>query len=36
LRGTLADGYGPYASEAVSKFIVQVEEIQKQIPLADA
>jgi hypothetical protein len=36
VKGTLADGYGPYASEEVSKFIVQVEEIQKQIPLADA
>lgn len=36
IRGTLADGYGAYASEDVSKFIVQVEEIQKQIPLKDA
>jgi hypothetical protein len=35
-KGTLADGYGPYASEDVAKFIVQVEEIQKQIPLKDA
>jgi hypothetical protein len=32
VQGTLADGYGPYASEDVSKFIVAVEEIQKQIP----
>jgi hypothetical protein len=36
VKGTLADGFGPYASEDVSKFIVQVEEIQKQIPLSDA
>jgi hypothetical protein len=36
LKGTLSDGYGPYASEDVSKFIVQVQEIQKQIPLQDA
>jgi hypothetical protein len=32
LKGTLVDGYGAYASDDVSKFIVQVEEIQKQIP----
>jgi hypothetical protein len=36
IKGTLADGYGPYASEDVSKFIVKIEEIQKQIPLRDA
>jgi hypothetical protein len=36
VKGTLSDGYGPYASEEVSKFIVQVQEIQKQIPLKDA
>jgi hypothetical protein len=36
LKGTLSDGYGPYASEEVSKFIVQVEEIQKQIPHSNA
>lgn len=36
VKGTLADGYGPYASEDVSKFIVQVENMQKQIPLRDA
>jgi len=35
-KGTLADGYGAYASEDVSKFIVEVEQIQKQIPLRDA
>jgi hypothetical protein len=32
MKGTLVDGYGAYASDDVSKFIVQVEEIQKQIP----
>ena len=32
VKGTLVDGYGAYASDEVSKFIVQVEEIQKQIP----
>jgi hypothetical protein len=31
-KGTLVDGYGAYASDDVSKFIVKVEEIQKQIP----
>jgi hypothetical protein len=31
-KGTLVDGYGHTASEDVSKFIVKVEEIQKQIP----
>jgi hypothetical protein len=30
-KGTLVDGYGAYADQDVSKFIVQVEEIQKQI-----
>jgi hypothetical protein len=30
-KGTLVDGYGAYASDEVSKFIVAVEEIQKQI-----
>jgi hypothetical protein len=35
-KGTLVDGYGAYASEDVSKFIVNVEEIQKQIPQGDA
>ena len=29
-KGTLVDGYGAYADSEVSKFIVQVEEIQKQ------
>ena len=29
VKGTLADGYGAYASEAVSEFIVEVEKIQK-------
>lgn len=28
-KGTLADGYGAYAGEDVSKFIVEVEKIQK-------
>ena len=28
-RGTLADGYGAYADQDVSKFIVEVEKIQK-------
>ncbi len=28
-KGTLADGYGAYASEDVAKFIVQDEKIQK-------
>ncbi|MGC1241204.1 MAG: hypothetical protein WA874_06440 [Chryseosolibacter sp.] len=28
-KGTLVDGYGAYADENVSKFIVQIEEIQK-------
>ena len=33
-KGTLVDGYGAYASPEVSKFIVQVEEIQKKIHTA--
>lgn len=28
-KGTLVDGYGAYADENVSKFIVEVEKIQK-------
>ncbi|MBT1702428.1 hypothetical protein [Chryseosolibacter indicus] len=36
IKGTLSDGYGPYASEDVSKFIVKVKEIQKEIPQANA
>ena len=28
-KGTLVDGYGAYADEDVSKFIVEVEKIQK-------
>ncbi len=28
-KGTLVDGYGAYADENVSKFIVKVEQIQK-------
>jgi hypothetical protein len=36
LKGTLVDGYGAYASDHVAKFIVQVEEIQKQIPNKNA
>jgi hypothetical protein len=30
-KGTLVDGYGAYASQDASKFIVEVEEIQKKI-----
>lgn len=29
VKGTLVDGYGAYADEQVSKFIVEVEKIQK-------
>lgn len=36
VKGTLADGYGPYASEEVSKFITKVKEIEKQMPFKDA
>ncbi len=36
VKGTLVDGYGAYASDAVSKFIVKVQEIEKQIPHSDA
>jgi hypothetical protein len=36
VKGTLVDGYGPAASDDVSKFIVKVEEIQKQIPQSNA
>jgi hypothetical protein len=36
VKGTLADGYGPYASEDASKFITKVTEIQKQIPQSNA
>ena len=36
LKGTLTDGYGAYASDEVSKFIVKVGEIQKQIPHSNA
>ena len=28
-KGTLVDGYGAYADENVSKFIVEIEKIQK-------
>ena len=28
-KGTLVDGYGAYADEEVSKFIVEIEKIQK-------
>jgi hypothetical protein len=31
VKGTLVDGYGAYADSDVSKFIVQVQEIEKQI-----
>lgn len=31
VKGTLSDGYGTYTDSDVSRFIVQVEEIQKQI-----
>lgn len=34
VKGTLTDGYGAYASEDVSKFIVEVESIQK-VNIAD-
>lgn len=30
-KGTLVDAYGAYSDSAVSKFIVEVNEIQKQI-----
>jgi hypothetical protein len=30
-KGTLVDAYGVYSDSDVSKFIVQVEEIQKQV-----
>jgi hypothetical protein len=33
-KGTLVDGYGAYASPEVSKFIVDVEEIQKKVHTA--
>jgi hypothetical protein len=36
VKGTLVDGYGAYASDHVAKFIVKVEEIQKQIPHSNA
>ena len=36
VKGTLADGYGASASDDVSRFIVKVEEIQKQIPQSNA
>ncbi|HYC87089.1 MAG TPA: hypothetical protein VEB86_17770 [Chryseosolibacter sp.] len=36
VKGTLVDGYGAYASDDVSKFIVQVEDIQKQMPHSNA
>jgi hypothetical protein len=36
VKGTLVDGYGAYASDDVAKFIVRVEEIQKQIPQSNA
>ena len=29
IKGTLVDGYGAYSDENVSKFIVEVENIQK-------
>lgn len=31
LKGTLVDAYGAYSDSEVSKFIVRVEEIQKQV-----
>lgn len=31
LKGTLVDSYGAYSDSDVSKFIVEVEEIQKKI-----
>jgi len=36
VKGTLVDSYGAYASDDVSKFIVQVEDIQKNIPQSNA
>ncbi len=35
-KGTLVDAYGAYSDSAVSKFIVDVHEIQKQINPAPA
>lgn len=35
-KGTLVDGYGAYASEDASKFIVKIEEIEKKIPQDNA
>jgi len=32
VKGTLVDGYGASASDAAGKFIVKVQEIEKQIP----
>lgn len=31
VKGTLVDAYGAYSDDAVSRFIVRVEEIQKQV-----
>jgi len=36
VKGTLVDGYGASASDDVARFIVQVEDIQKQIPQSNA
>lgn len=36
VKGTLVDGYGAYASDDVAKFIVKVQEIEKQIPHSNA
>ena len=36
VKGTLVDSYGAYASDDVSKFIVQVEDIHKNTPQSNA
>jgi hypothetical protein len=36
VKGTLVDGYGAYASDELAKFIVKVQEIEKQIPHSNA
>lgn len=35
LKGTLVDAYGPYADEAVNKFMKEVEDINKKVDKAD-
>lgn len=36
VKGTLADGFGTYSTDDVSKFVVKVKEIQKLIPQGNA